>query len=62
METSKVKRSPEWRESKCETCDEEYSAFVTTRELANPFVRLCVFCEFTALKALKRVKVDSYDA
>jgi hypothetical protein len=52
----------EWHEFRCETCREEYSAFVTKRELANPFVRLCVCCEAIALKVVKKASIDSYDS
>ena len=54
--------APEWHELTCETCKEEYSAFVRKRELVNPFVRLCVCCEAIALKVLKKESIDSYDA
>jgi hypothetical protein len=54
--------APEWHEFRCETCKEEYSAFVTKQELVNPFIRLCMFCEAVALKVLKKASIDSYDA
>jgi hypothetical protein len=54
--------TPSWREFRCEICKEEYSAFVTERELTNPFVRLCVRCEVTAVEVLKRSRIESYEA
>jgi hypothetical protein len=54
--------TPSWREFRCEICKEEYSAFVTEPELTNPFVRLCIRCEVTAVEALKNSKIESYEA
>jgi hypothetical protein len=54
--------APSWRDFRCEICKEEYSAFVTERELTNPFVRLCVRCEVTAVEVSKGSKIESYEA
>jgi hypothetical protein len=54
--------APEWHEFTCGTCKEGYSAFATKRELANPFVRLCMFCEVVALKVFKKESIGSYEA